>query len=142
MTHIIQVQSYHSPIDGSNLLIQGERIQAQYETYLADESRLAGSADAIAFPKDEGELSAILASCHTSGIRVTLSGARTGITGGAVPDGGALIALEKMNQILPKPRLLLEVRWPAMPPGPVRSIMGRPATMSSHFESFWQMAVS
>ena len=100
MSHIIQAKSYYGAIDSKNLLIQGEAIETQYQTYLVDESRLVGSADAIVFPKGEAELSAILASCYASEVQVTLSGARTGITGGAVPNGGTLISLEKMNQIL------------------------------------------
>ncbi len=69
-------------------------------SYLADESRLAGRAERIYFPQTEPELAAILRAADQEKAAVTLSGARTGITGGAVPQGGWLVSLEKMNRIL------------------------------------------
>ncbi len=69
-------------------------------SYLADESRMAGRAERIYFPRTELELAAVLRAAGEAKAVVTLSGARTGITGGAVPLGGWLVSLEKMNRVL------------------------------------------
>ncbi len=68
--------------------------------YLSDESRLPGCADKIFFPRSEADVVAILRSAGEEGKKITLSGGRTGITGGAVPDGGWLVSAEKMNSVL------------------------------------------
>ncbi len=69
------------------------------DTFLIDESRMRGHADRLFAPHSEQELIAVLKSAEKSGVPVTMSGARTGITGGAVPMGGWLISLENMNHI-------------------------------------------
>lgn len=71
-----------------------------YEDFLRDESRLIGFAEAIAFPRNESELLALLRIIEPSRTPVTVQGARTGITGGAVPQGGKIINLSQMNRIL------------------------------------------
>lgn len=68
--------------------------------YLHDESRLSGCADSIAFPGCGDDLRACLAAAAGRDVPVTFQGARTGITGGAVPDGGAIINFSRMNRIL------------------------------------------
>lgn len=71
-----------------------------YKDYLKDESRKIGKADSISFPKSEDDVISILKSlCDTKPL-ITTQGARTGITGGAVPQGGHIINLSKMNRIL------------------------------------------
>ncbi|MDD5676919.1 MAG: FAD-binding oxidoreductase [Kiritimatiellae bacterium] len=69
-------------------------------SYLTDESRLGGRAERIFFPRTELELVALLRAADQAKATVTLSGARTGITGGAVPEGGWLVSLDKMNRLL------------------------------------------
>ena len=52
-------------------------------------------------PSDPKQISAILAYCHTNKIPVTPAGARTGLSGGALPVyGGVLLSMEKFNKIL------------------------------------------
>lgn len=69
--------------------------------YLSDESKLSGgSAEKILFPTATEEVSQCLKECALSGEMVTISAARTGITGGAVPFGGVLLSLEKMHDVL------------------------------------------
>ena len=68
--------------------------------YLRDESRTSGTADAIAFPRDTAELSAAVREAGARGLPVTVQGARTGISAGAVPAGGAVVNLSKMERIL------------------------------------------
>lgn len=70
-------------------------IQPDYVETLQDESRLRGAADEIAFPETEKEIFSLL----VNGSAFTLQGARTGITGGAVPMSGKIINLSKMNSI-------------------------------------------
>jgi D-lactate dehydrogenase (cytochrome) len=71
-----------------------------YPDCLRDESRRTGRAESISFPKDEAELAAQLRALHRLGVAVTVQGARTGITAGAVPEGGHVLNLGRMNLIL------------------------------------------
>jgi len=75
-------------------------VEADYPEFLRDESRCRGQADSISFPADERELRAHLAWAYGEGIPVTVQGARTGITGGAVPAGGHVLSLWRMRRIL------------------------------------------
>ena len=68
--------------------------------YLRDESRKAGLAEAIAFPQNVTDLAAIMREAAALGLAVTVQGARTGISAGAVPDGGVIVSLIKMDHIL------------------------------------------
>jgi len=68
--------------------------------YLRDESRKNGSAIAIAFPKSAHELTAALKQTFSCGLPLTVQGSRTGIAAGAVPDGGLIINLSRMDAIL------------------------------------------
>ena len=78
----------------------GEIIK-NYSSYLTDESKLSyQGAEYLFFPTTEAELSAILQEMAKRCITVTFSGARTGIVGGAVPYGGAIVSLEKFDQVL------------------------------------------
>lgn len=72
-----------------------------YESYLRDESRLTGYADSISFPESEEEVIRVLAAVRAAGGGpVTIQGGRTGLTGGAVPQGGHLMNLSRMNRLL------------------------------------------
>lgn len=66
---------------------------------LHDESRMEGRADAVAFPQTTEEVSAILNSAAQNKIPVTISGGKTGIAGGAVPESGILVSTSKMKKI-------------------------------------------
>lgn len=74
-------------------------IQPEYEDFLRDESRSTGYAESISFPKSEGEIIKILSELAKSREPVTIQGARTGITAGAVPCGGHVLNLGGMNKI-------------------------------------------
>lgn len=69
--------------------------------YLHDESRLTGQADFITFPQNTQQAAQVLAYADANGLPVTVQGSRTGICGGAVPNGGILLNLSKMNHIGP-----------------------------------------
>lgn len=76
------------------------KILEDYQTeYLRDESRRTGSADTISFPKTQSEVVNIVLSLVESQCLITIQGARTGITAGAVPEGGHILNLMKMNKI-------------------------------------------
>lgn len=70
-----------------------------YDDYLRDESRRAGSADMIAFPTTEAEVVEVLREAQTRGLAVTTQGARTGLVAGAVPQGGLILNLSRMNKL-------------------------------------------
>ncbi|MCU0252990.1 MAG: FAD-binding oxidoreductase [Acidobacteria bacterium] len=77
------------------------RDPADIATYLADESRMSGgSAAEVVWPASAEETAELLRECAAAGTPVTVSGAGTGITGGRVPQGGVVLALDRMNRIL------------------------------------------
>lgn len=80
-------------------LITGDDL-ANCAAYVTDESRNTGWADALTIPRSVAEVVAALRHAATCGWPVTVSGGRTGITAGAVPRGGLVISLERMNRIL------------------------------------------
>ena len=59
-----------------------------YRNYLFDESRTMGRADYIAFPRNEAELVEAVRFAHDNHVPLTAQGARTGLAGGASPQGG------------------------------------------------------
>lgn len=69
--------------------------------YLSDESRRVGNAEEIFFPQTPEDIRRILLT-DTDG-PVTVQGARTGVTAGAVPDGGVAINLSSMDRVLRLP---------------------------------------
>ncbi|MFO7889166.1 MAG: FAD-binding oxidoreductase [bacterium] len=78
-----------------------EKITDRYSDYLVDESRFSGGhADELVFAHTEKQVVDTLKRAYTSEIPVTVSAGRTGIVGGAVPQGGILLSLESMNHFL------------------------------------------
>ncbi len=76
-------------------------IAANYAPYLADESRLPHQgADFLFFPNDEAELAAVMREMGRRKLAVTVAGARTGLVGGCVPAGGAVVALDRFDKTL------------------------------------------
>lgn len=65
----------------------------------ADASGYKGWADALFAPSNEADLAGILRRASRDRIPVTVIGARSGLTGGSVPQGGWAISLEKLNRI-------------------------------------------
>lgn len=93
----------------------------EYEEYRRDESRTVGEADSISFPTSEDDVRAILAELHAAGTPVTVQGARTGLAAGAVPLGGHVMSLTRMNRYLGMRRDEDGVFHLAMEPGVVLS---------------------
>ncbi|MBR0375913.1 MAG: FAD-binding oxidoreductase, partial [Firmicutes bacterium] len=75
-------------------------IGEEYIDYLRDESRHSGTADSISFPRDEEELRRVMALMYGRGVPVTLQGGRTGLAAGAVPNGGHIVNLSRMDRVL------------------------------------------
>ena len=67
---------------------------------LRDESRRTGTADGLAFPTTSEQVCALLRQAAAQGAKVTIQGARTGIAAGAVPDGGLVLSLVRMDRVL------------------------------------------
>jgi len=75
-------------------------VHSLFPEYLRDESRRIGTADSISFPESEQEIRDHLADCARQRLPVTVQGARTGITAGAVPEGGHILNLSRLNRIV------------------------------------------
>lgn len=71
-----------------------------YAEYLKDESRSVGEAESISFPQSEEEVRAIMKEVYAKGERITIQGARTGLAAAAVPHGGHVMNLMKLNRTL------------------------------------------
>jgi len=70
------------------------------QDYLSDESLLIkGKAEKVFIPKNEEEVIEILKYCYDENVRVTISGAGTGITGSRVPIGGYVISTENLTEV-------------------------------------------
>jgi D-lactate dehydrogenase (cytochrome) len=70
------------------------------QNYLTDASNMPGGhADKLFIPENTQEIAAILREADEKRIPVTVSGARTGTVGGAIPFGGYIISLEKLDKI-------------------------------------------
>lgn len=75
-------------------------LHPDFNGYLKDESRTTGHAETISFPKGEDEVRSILVELAETKTKITLQGARTGLAAGAVPFGGHVMNLGKMNRVL------------------------------------------
>jgi glycolate oxidase len=76
--------------------------KAHLLAYSYDATKNHFEPDAVVFPRNEEDVSAILKYCNEHKIIITPRGAGSGFTGGALPaNGGIILALEKhMNKIL------------------------------------------
>lgn len=69
---------------------------------LEDGTRWAGvrgAADLVIAPGTPEEVAACVARCYAAGIPMTVRGGGTGLAGGAVPDGGVVLSLARLNRI-------------------------------------------
>jgi D-lactate dehydrogenase (cytochrome) len=70
------------------------------QNYLTDASNMRGGfAEKLFIPETTIELAQILRDANANGTPVTVSAARTGTVGGAIPFGGCIVSLEKLNKI-------------------------------------------
>lgn len=76
------------------------RVTTEYAAYLRDESRSSGNAESISFPRTEEEVIATVKLMRSNRVPVTIQGARTGLAASAVPEGGHVMSLGHMNEII------------------------------------------
>lgn len=86
-------------------IVGGENVysdKAHLIAYSYDATRTKYEPDAVVFPRDEADVSAILQYCNKHQIVITPRGAGSGFTGGALPaNGGIILGMEKhMDKIL------------------------------------------
>ncbi|MDR1545342.1 MAG: FAD-binding oxidoreductase [Deltaproteobacteria bacterium] len=75
-----------------------EPLGPERRVFLRDESRFEGRADFFAAPSDLDELVAAVQACLKRGLPLTPQGARTGLCGAGVPQGGCLLSLAALNR--------------------------------------------
>jgi len=75
-------------------------VEPDHLEYLRDESRLSGEAESISFPTSEQQIREIVELLADRQIPVTVQSGKTGISGGAVPGGGHILNLSRMNRFL------------------------------------------
>ncbi|HMT08999.1 MAG TPA: FAD-binding oxidoreductase [Pyrinomonadaceae bacterium] len=70
------------------------------QNYLTDASNMPGGvAERLFVPENEADVAAILRDANEQGVSVTISGARTGTVGGAVPFGGWVVSMERLKSL-------------------------------------------
>ncbi len=75
--------------------------QDEIQSFIGDASNLAGgNASRVLIPESAGEVAEALASATRERTPVTIAGAGTGVVGGRVPFGGALLSTERLNRIV------------------------------------------
>lgn len=87
----------------SELLAGGRTLAGDIPAaYLSDATEvrgLRGRADAVVFPGSAEEVARVMAWCWERGVPLTPRGGGTGYAGGAVPDGGVVLCLERMRRV-------------------------------------------
>ena len=67
--------------------------------YLTDFTRAPGRADAVVLPRTAEEVAAVLAWCYERDVPIVPRGGGTGVAAGAVPDGGVVLALDRLDRV-------------------------------------------
>ena len=70
------------------------------EEYLRDESKKIGHAETISFPETHEQVCQIMAQLYETGTSVTVQGSRTGLAAAAVPFGGHVLNMSRMDKVL------------------------------------------
>lgn len=80
------------------MIIKNEK--SEIENYLVDSANYHGYCDAVYFPENESDIIQIFKSANQNKQKVTVAGNGTGLTGARVPEGGIVIATDKLNKII------------------------------------------
>nr|WP_312578479.1 FAD-binding oxidoreductase [Sedimentibacter sp.] len=75
------------------------KFNEEYDEYLRDESRQVGFAESISFAKTEEDIINAVKEAYSNKMSITTQGARTGLAASAVPLGGHVINLSRMNNV-------------------------------------------
>ena len=68
--------------------------------YLSDASGISGRAERLFRPRSEADLAAILRDAHSRGVPVTIVAGQTSTTASSVPEGGWILSMEGLGEIL------------------------------------------
>lgn len=88
----------NKPDETSLMIIKTEK--DEFIDFLTDAANFKGAADAVYFPEKEKDIISILKKSNAKGIKVTVAGNGTGLTGARVPQGGVVVSTSKMNKII------------------------------------------
>ncbi|NOX17534.1 MAG: FAD-binding oxidoreductase [Chlorobi bacterium] len=72
----------------------------EFASYLTDAANFKGAAEAVYFPESEDDIFKLLEMSRAKKTPVTISAARTSLTGSAIPQNGIILSMEKLNKIL------------------------------------------
>jgi glycolate oxidase subunit GlcD len=88
-------------VDALAAIVGADHVQAEVERrYLEEEiGNEVGEADALCFPGTAEEVAAVVAHCYANDVPIVPRGGGTGLAGGAVPHGGAVVSLERLTRI-------------------------------------------
>ncbi len=68
--------------------------------YLKDASNFEGKADKVFIPESFQELRELVKDCYDKSKKITISSARTSLTGSSIPLNGVIISMEKFDKII------------------------------------------
>ncbi len=83
-------------------IVEPAHVRVPGPAELADATELAGlrgRAEALVAPGSAEEVAAVVAWCYAHDVALTPRGGGTGLAGGAVPDGGVVLALGRLNRV-------------------------------------------
>lgn len=102
MSRFVDISNKDIEFFSSFLGTRCKTLKKDLEPYSHDETEdLVYMPSIVLIPENTGEISKILKWCNDHGIPVTPAGARTGLSGGALPIyGGVLLSTEKLSKIV------------------------------------------
>jgi glycolate oxidase subunit GlcD len=83
-------------------IVGAEHAQPPARRYLTDATQAegrVGSAEAVVLPADAAEVAAVVGWCYANDVAITPRGGGSGFSGGAVPDGGIALLLERLTRV-------------------------------------------
>ncbi len=81
-------------------MVEIRKLTEEFEGFCKDESRSVGYAESISFPETEEDIRYVVDTMRAQGVPVTIQGGRTGLAAAAVPYGGHVMNLSRMNRLL------------------------------------------
>jgi glycolate oxidase subunit GlcD len=98
-----------APLLASKSAVIDAPVPAVYLSDATETRGLVGRADAVVFPAMTEEVLRVMEWCYARGVGITPRGGGTGYSGGAVPDGGVVLSLERLRRV----RALEPLLWRA-----------------------------
>ena len=72
--------------------------KSMFLDYLKDASNYQGDAEKLFIVENKDDIIEIVKNANISKANLSIQGARTGLTGGAIPNSGYIISTEKLNK--------------------------------------------